>query len=59
MPALFELLENEHEPAVRVVLGHFVFVDFRNRRARLPAVAFATRFSILPMAGEKDDRKPR
>ncbi|MGH9240809.1 MAG: Fic family protein [Vicinamibacterales bacterium] len=26
MPALFELLENEPEPAVRVVLGHFVFV---------------------------------
>jgi len=26
MPALFELLTNEPEPAVRVVLGHFVFV---------------------------------
>ena len=26
MPALFELLEGENEPAVRVVLGHFVFV---------------------------------
>jgi Fic family protein len=26
MPALFELLANEPEPAVRVVLGHFVFV---------------------------------
>jgi Fic family protein len=26
MPALFELLEAEAEPAVRVVLGHFVFV---------------------------------
>ena len=26
MPALFELLETEPEPAVRVVLGHFVFV---------------------------------
>jgi hypothetical protein len=26
MPALFDLLENESEPAVRVVLGHFVFV---------------------------------
>lgn len=26
MPALFELLEHEPEPAVRVVLGHFVFV---------------------------------
>jgi hypothetical protein len=26
MPVLFELLANEPEPAVRVVLGHFVFV---------------------------------
>ena len=26
MPALFELLKNEPEPAVRVVLGHFMFV---------------------------------
>ena len=26
MPAFFELLENETEPAVRAVLGHFVFV---------------------------------
>ena len=26
MPVLFELLANEAEPAVRVVLGHFVFV---------------------------------
>ena len=26
MPAFFELLKNENEPAVRVVLGHFVFV---------------------------------
>lgn len=26
MPALFELLENETEPSVRVVLGHFIFV---------------------------------
>lgn len=26
MPAFFELLEEETEPAVRVVLGHFVFV---------------------------------
>ena len=26
MPVLFELLANENEPAVRVVLGHFVFV---------------------------------
>jgi hypothetical protein len=26
MPAFFELLTNEMEPAVRVVLGHFVFV---------------------------------
>ena len=26
MPALFDLLEHEPEPAVRVVLGHFVFV---------------------------------
>ncbi len=26
MPLLFELLENEPEPAVRIVLGHFVFV---------------------------------
>ena len=26
MPALFELLEEEDDPAVRVVLGHFVFV---------------------------------
>jgi Fic family protein len=26
MPALFELLASESEPAVRVVLGHFVFV---------------------------------
>ena len=26
MPMLFELLANETEPAVRVVLGHFVFV---------------------------------
>jgi Fic family protein len=26
MPALFDLLEAEAEPAVRVVLGHFVFV---------------------------------
>lgn len=26
MPAFFELLENETEPAVRVVLGHFMFV---------------------------------
>jgi hypothetical protein len=26
MPALFELLQAENEPAVRVVLGHFVFV---------------------------------
>lgn len=26
MPALFELLSSEPEPAVRVVLGHFVFV---------------------------------
>lgn len=26
MPAFFDLLENESEPSVRVVLGHFVFV---------------------------------
>ena len=26
MPAYFELLQNEPEPAVRVVLGHFMFV---------------------------------
>lgn len=26
MPAFFELLRNEAEPAVRVVLGHFIFV---------------------------------
>ncbi|MCM2250892.1 MAG: Fic family protein [Ramlibacter sp.] len=26
MPAFFDLLENEPEPAVRVVLGHFIFV---------------------------------
>lgn len=26
MPAFFELLQNEKEPAVRVALGHFVFV---------------------------------
>ena len=26
MPALFEMLKNEKEPAVRAVLGHFVFV---------------------------------
>ena len=26
MPVLFELLANESEPAVRAVLGHFVFV---------------------------------
>ncbi|MGD8778619.1 MAG: hypothetical protein PVH88_06605 [Ignavibacteria bacterium] len=26
MPALFELLQNENEPAVRAVLGHFIFV---------------------------------
>jgi Fic family protein len=25
MPAFFDLLEHESEPAVRVVLGHFVF----------------------------------
>jgi Fic family protein len=26
MPAFFDLLQNEPEPAVRVVLGHFMFV---------------------------------
>lgn len=26
MPVLFELLENEPEPAVKIVLGHFIFV---------------------------------
>jgi Fic family protein len=26
MPAFFDLLRDESEPAVRVVLGHFVFV---------------------------------
>jgi Fic family protein len=26
MPALFELLEEEPEPSVRAVLGHFIFV---------------------------------
>ncbi|MGX8009059.1 Fic family protein [Mesorhizobium sp. ORM8.1] len=26
MPVFFEMLEAEHDPAVRVVLGHFVFV---------------------------------
>jgi Fic family protein len=26
LPALFDLLRNEQEPAVRVVLGHFLFV---------------------------------
>ena len=26
MPAFFDLLENEAEPAVRVVMGHFIFV---------------------------------
>jgi len=26
MPALFELLTEENNPAVRVVLGHFIFV---------------------------------
>jgi Fic/DOC family protein len=26
LPALFDLLRNEQEPAVRVVLGHFIFV---------------------------------
>lgn len=27
MPALFDLLKEEAEPSVRVVLGHFIFVD--------------------------------
>jgi Fic/DOC family len=26
MPTFFELLQNENEPAVRIVLGHFIFV---------------------------------
>ena len=26
MPAFFDLLRNEYDPAVRIVLGHFVFV---------------------------------
>jgi len=26
MPALFDLLREEKEPAVRAVLGHFIFV---------------------------------
>jgi len=26
MPAFFDLLREESEPAVRVVLGHFVFI---------------------------------
>ena len=26
MPVLFDFLEGEAEPAVRVVLGHFIFV---------------------------------
>lgn len=26
MPTLFEMIQNEHEPGVRAVLGHFIFV---------------------------------
>ena len=29
MPVLFDFLEGEAEPAVRVVLGHFIFVYIR------------------------------
>ena len=31
MPAFFDLLQNETEPAVRIVMGHFIFVYIHPR----------------------------
>jgi Fic family protein len=64
MPALFELLEQESEPAVRVVLGHFVFVyihpymDGNGRMGRflmnVMMAAGGYPWTIIPV-GRRDD----
>ena len=64
MPTFFELLQQEKEPAVRVVLGHFVFVyihpyfDGNGRVGRfLMNVMLASGgypWTIVPLAGRDD-----
>ncbi len=64
IPAFFELLEQENEPAVRAVLGHFVFVyihpyfDGNGRMGRfLMNVMMASggyRWTIIPVERRKD-----
>jgi Fic family protein len=64
LPAFFELLENETDPAVRVVLGHFVFVyihpyiDGNGRMARflmnLTMAAGGYPWTIIPVEKRKE-----
>jgi hypothetical protein len=63
MPALFELLEEEPDPGVRVVLGHFIFVyihpymDGNGRIARFVMNAMLTAggypWTIIPVGERK------
>ena len=63
IPTFFELLENENNPAVRVVLGHFVFVyihpyvDGNGRMGRflMNAMAASGGYSWLVVPVEKRD----
>jgi Fic family protein len=64
MPELFELLQAETEPAVRVVLGHFVFVyihpymDGNGRMGRFLMNAMMAAggypWTIIPFEGRTD-----
>ena len=64
MPAFFDLLQNETEPAVRVVLGHFIFVyihpyyDGNGRMGRfLMNVMLASGgypWTVVPVEGRDD-----
>lgn len=64
MPALFELLQHEDQPAVRVVLGHFFFVyihpymDGNGRMARflmnLMMTSGGYSWAIVPLERRKD-----
>lgn len=64
MPALFELLREETDPAVRVVLGHFVFVyihpymDGNGRMGRflmnLMMAAGGYPWTVVPLEGRRE-----
>jgi Fic family protein len=64
MPAFFELLREEREPAVRIVLGHFIFVyihpymDGNGRIARflmnLMLAAGGYLWTVVPLEKRQD-----